>query len=208
MGATPGEAYFALRRLSRAACLGAIAMMVCAGSGAAKMAWPNSCESIQQSQLIVYGRVISVWDGTLDIGGAQPAPARIAQVRIAQRIKGEYAGDSILVVASQMSMEDRVWLEPAANYVLMLTPYQTPGGKPRQDLYVPSHHGYGNSIASPDLPVATHPHYPAPLRFYYDRNAAGAGVIRDFHTVQEYIQEIRRIMAAWLPPQTAPARCE
>lgn len=197
-----------ISNLTRAVCLGIVALMVSAAGGAAKRAGPNSCEAIQQSQLIVFGRVTSVQDATVDAGGSHPAPARIARVRIAQRIKGEYGPDEITVIASPLSIEDRVWLEPEADYVLMLTPYRTPGGKLQEGLYVPTHHGYGNSIASPDLPVATDAEYPAPLRFYYDRTATGAGVIRDFQNVQEYIQEIIRIMAAHQTAGAALARCE
>lgn len=194
--------------LVRAAFLGFVALMVSASAAAAKMAWPNSCESIQQSQLIVLGRVISIKDSAVDVGGSQPAPARIASIQIMQRIKGEYEGDEITVIASPLSMEDRVWLQPEADYVLMLTPHRTPGGKMYPDIYAPSHHGYGNSIASPDFLVANDPEYPAPLRFYYDRDAAGAGVIKDFQNAAGYIQEIRRLMAARQTPETASARCE
>lgn len=189
----------------RATFLGVLAGMVSLPAAEAKIEWPSTCQSIKDAELIVRGRIMSVQSDVLEIGGtAATVPAAILQ--ITEIIKGASGALQIRVLAGPLTLESRVRLDPGTEYVLMLGPYTAHDGKRHPDLYVPSHQGYGSSIATPGPPDAGRAEHP--LRVYYCRDAQRAWVTREFPDVPSYVQEIRRILAAEAAPGAPSLQCE
>jgi len=189
-----------------------MAVLVASNTNAAKRDWPNTCQSILESELIIWGRVLKVEEDTAISGGGSSSRIAIAIVQVEKTIKGSHDDKVVRAVANPITMGDRIKILQGMSYVLMLTPYQHNDNILRKRIYIPTHHGYGSSIAGLEEVNGQRLKWPAPLRFYYHRNTNGSWVTKDFGSVQEYIQEIKRVIAIQkeeasrlLPPCKEPA---
>lgn len=175
-------------------------------AGIAKVEWPSTLQSIKDAPLIVYGRVIKLeeidlrsWHLTDKGATAREAEGDttkrvgVATLLLRDVIKGRYQGSHIKVIAVPIQFGDRIKLFFGHEYVLMIKPYHDFSGKIYPGLYIPTHRGYGSSIANSE-PEINKERWSRPLRFYYHRDEKGTWVTKDFPNIEEFIMEIKRTM--------------
>lgn len=186
----------------------AATVLLASNGNAAKREWPNTCQLILESKLIIRGHVATIEKGLPSSAVDLQASIKTALVQIEETIKGTYSDKFIKVVAGPITLGDRIELLQNREYVLMLTPFRSPQGRVHQNLYIPARHGYGSSIASPGQSDDKGGGWPKLLRFYYHRNADGRWVTKDFQSVEEYTGEVRRIMAIQKGDTASSSSCD